>query len=373
MEGSVHRNMVIIHKVGLFVFFLILTLSTPIASNVPVETIWAVSSFGNDDYFHQPSDIEADLSRELIYIADSGNHRILVFDFLGKFLKIIGGEGQGPSEFSRPTGLYVFEDGGLAVADVGNRRIQIFDGNGEYAKSINTKSVQVADMIFFEEKIYTIMTFGHSGYSLKMDSEIEIQPLVNILDSKGDFVKSITILDYPESQPFLRAIKHRVCLAQSKEDKLYIPHFAMNLIHIFDLKGNKISEFDRPLPFKPGAPELVRLVNRKDGRLGMRADFDFVTKDARFGPDGYLYLLTYTESYMERAKRKEKGADLLPHPMRIEMLDATTHDVVRYIKCDDEIRAFDLLTENRIAYIYVGSEDEETLKCVKTSNLAVFN
>jgi len=359
------QNKVFILCNSIFLSFLVSTLTTSIASKESVNTIWAVSSFGNNDYFHQVSDIETDLTREVIYIADSGNHRVLAFDFQGKFQKIIGSKGQGPSEFSRPTGLHIFKDGGLAVADVGNRRIQIFDRHGEFVKSINTKNVQVADMIFIGDNIYAIMTFGYSGYSLKMVSEKEIQPLVNILNNEGDIVQSITIPDYPESQPFLRAIKHRVCLALSYEGKLYIPHFAMNLIHIFDLKGNKLGELIRPLPFDPGDPEIVRQTSQKDSSVGMRANFDFVTKDARFGPDGHLYLLTYTESYMDRAKRKEKGVDLPPHPMRIDVLDEETHEVVHYVKCDPEISAFDLLTKNRIVYIHEDGEGEIFLKCIQ--------
>ena len=38
---------------------------------------------GDDDFFHRPSDIEVDRLQSLIYIADSGNHRIVVFDFEG--------------------------------------------------------------------------------------------------------------------------------------------------------------------------------------------------------------------------------------------------------------------------------------------------
>ena len=87
-----------------------------IHSDDSVKTVWSIFSFGEDDYFHQPSDIEIDPYRSRIYVADSGNQRILVFDFQGKFLKIIGSKGQGLAEFSNPTGLNIFKDGGLAVA-----------------------------------------------------------------------------------------------------------------------------------------------------------------------------------------------------------------------------------------------------------------
>lgn len=330
-----------------------------------IETIWSISSFRDDDFFLKPSDIEVDLERALIYIADSGNHRVLVFDFQGKLLKIIGRKGQGPGEFSRPTGLHILEDGGLAVADFRNRRIQIFGKDGEFVKSIKTKSVQVADMIFKDNKIYTISSFGSSGYSLDMHSEKDTQPLVNILDNKGELLRSISVDDFPESHLYIRAIKHRVCLAMSRDDKLYLPHFAKNMIHVFDLEGNKISEFDRALPFKPMIPKLMiqKRVNSKVIEMG--ANLDYVTQEASFGSDGYLYLLTYSQSNVERGKQEPEKKNRPPHPMRIEVIDPKTYKVLKYISCDPGTKAFSLMGDNSLVYIYENNEGEITLKCIK--------
>lgn len=352
-------------KRGLIIFSLLFTfLAGIIVSKDPIKTVWSISSFGEDDFFHRPSDIEVDPYRSMIYVADSGNHRVLVFDFQGKLLKIIGSKGQGPAEFLNPTGLCILEDGGLAVADVDNNRIQIFDKAWEFVNSINTKTVQVADIIFKDNKIYTISSFGSSGFSLDMHSEKDTQPLFKILDNQGNLIQSVSVDDFPESHPFLRAIKHRVCLALSKDGKLYIPHFAMNMIHVFDLEGKKISEFDRALPFKPGTPKIVRQIS-KDGIIRMQATFDFITKDARIGPDGNLYLLTFTESYMDRAKRKDKGMELPPHPLRIDVIDTETHEVMRHIEIDGDTRVFSLLNENRIVYVYVDNEGEVIFKCIQ--------
>ncbi|MCK4555993.1 MAG: 6-bladed beta-propeller, partial [Candidatus Aminicenantes bacterium] len=95
--------------------FLFTFLAGIIVSKDPIKTVWSISSFGENDFFHRPSDIEVDLKRVLVYVADSGNHRVLVFDFQGKLLKIIGRKGQGPAEFSNPTGIHILKDGGLAV------------------------------------------------------------------------------------------------------------------------------------------------------------------------------------------------------------------------------------------------------------------
>ena len=74
-----------------------------------------------------------------IYIADRGNHRIVVVDRLGN-LEVVAGDGTpghvgdgGPAEDARlnsPSGLTLLPDGRLAVADTGNHRIRIIDGEG---------------------------------------------------------------------------------------------------------------------------------------------------------------------------------------------------------------------------------------------------
>jgi len=330
----------------------------------PTKTIWSFSSFGEDDYLYNPSDIEVDHSRSLIYVADSGNERVLVFDFDGKLQKIIGRKGQGPGEFSNPTGLDIYDEGTLAVADSNNNRIQIFDKSWEFVKSINTREVRVADLVFKDDRFYTISSYGMAGYSLALRSEKETQPLVNVLDLEGNLVQTMAVDDYPESQPFLRAIKHRVCLALSEDNKLFVPHFSMNVIHVFDLDGKKIADFDRPLSFKPADPKILQQKQSKEGVVSMQATMDMVTKEAKIGPEGNLYLLTFAESYMERSKGKDVRS-LPPQSMRVDVVDAETYKSVRSIDIDAGARSFAVMDKNRLVFIYVDDAGEVVFKCIE--------
>jgi outer membrane protein assembly factor BamB len=330
----------------------------------PPKNVWSFSSFGEDDYLYNPSDIEVDYNRSLIYVADSGNDRVLVFDFEGKLQKIIGRQGQGPGEFSNPTGLDVCEDGTLAVADVNNNRIQLFDKSWEFVKSINTKEVRVADLVFKDDRFYTISSYGMAGYSLALRSEKETQPLVNVLDQEGKLVHSMGVDDYPESQPFLRAIKHRVCLALSDNGKLFIPHFSMNVIHVFDLSGEKITDFERPLLFKPADPKILQQKESKEGVVSMSATMDMVTREAKIGSDGNLYLLTFAESYMERSKGKNLR-DLPPQPMRVDVIDTGTYKSVQSIDIDAGATSFAVMDKNRLVFIYVDEAGEVVFKCIE--------
>ncbi len=67
-----------------------------------------------------------------LYVADSGNHRVQVFDRTGQFVRGWGQQGSGPGEFQEPWGLAVAQDGTVYVADTWNHRIQVFDAQGTF-------------------------------------------------------------------------------------------------------------------------------------------------------------------------------------------------------------------------------------------------
>lgn len=61
-----------------------------------------------------------------VYVADTQNHRVEVFDADGGFLTQWGGYGSAPGQFNRPMGIAVSPDGRVYVADTYNNRIQVF-------------------------------------------------------------------------------------------------------------------------------------------------------------------------------------------------------------------------------------------------------
>jgi len=327
------------------------------------KTIWSLSYFGYSYFFYRPSDIEVDKSRSLIYIADCGNNRIVVFDFLGKFKKTFGSRGQGPGEFNRPTGLSILEDSRIAVADYENLRIQIFDQNGAFIEMINTQNTRAADLIFANEKYYTVSSYGASGYRLIRTDE-KFQPLVTILDKEGIESGDISVEDFPDTNPFIRAIKHRVCLTLSADKKLFLPYFAINLIQIFDLEGKKVGAFERPLPFKPILPKLLQQ-RTSEGVIQMQATMDMISQDADFGPDGYLFILTYMESLHKLMEEVSSPENRPLHKMRIDIIDPQEQKVIRSLDCDPNVRTFACLEEKRLVYIYEDEAGELILKCIE--------
>lgn len=67
-----------------------------------------------------------------IYVADTGNHRIVVFSPQGEMLLTWGEFGAEPGQFNEPWDVAVGPDGYIYVADTWNHRIQKFTPEGEF-------------------------------------------------------------------------------------------------------------------------------------------------------------------------------------------------------------------------------------------------
>ena len=67
-----------------------------------------------------------------IYISDTKNNRIVVFDPKGKYLRYFGKKGSKKGEFRTPRGVAHSADGNVYVVDSGNNRIQVFNPGGKH-------------------------------------------------------------------------------------------------------------------------------------------------------------------------------------------------------------------------------------------------
>jgi DNA-binding beta-propeller fold protein YncE len=70
-----------------------------------------------------------------VYVTDTGNKRVQVFDREGRFLTAWGGPGVEPGRLDEPVGIAVLPDGNLVIADTWNRRIQILTPEGKPVRS----------------------------------------------------------------------------------------------------------------------------------------------------------------------------------------------------------------------------------------------
>jgi uncharacterized protein (TIGR03663 family) len=102
----------------------------------------------------------------LVYIADTGNKRIVETDRDGNFVAQWGSSGSEPGQFDEPIGLGIDKQGRIYVGDTWNGRIQIFARNP--AGQIDTKPQQIVKIVGWEKNTYNdpYMTVSADGRML---------------------------------------------------------------------------------------------------------------------------------------------------------------------------------------------------------------
>ena len=79
--------------------------------------------------FSLPTNVAVDKDGN-VYVSDTLNNRVEIFDADGHFISMFGKAGDGPGYFARPKGIAVDGDGHIWVVDAYQDRVQVFDREG---------------------------------------------------------------------------------------------------------------------------------------------------------------------------------------------------------------------------------------------------
>jgi len=255
------------------------------------ELILDDNSMPEDVFFESPSYIMMD-AKGNIYISDYMANNIKKFDASGKFIKIIGREGQGPGEFGGPSQATCAKDR-LIVWEMRNRRISALTLDGEYitGKKLtsrrewlqNIRSLPNGDVVigmetmFFSEldkpQEYTIQIFSPD---LEHKKTIYSHEFWHNKIIRGEFGGANVL------QPFSSLVYWDV----SPNGKIVIGFSEKYEISIYDSEKGKISTFTHPYK-----PVRISEQDKKDHFAGMTYSRggvttkevpDYVAKNAKF-------------------------------------------------------------------------------------------
>jgi len=168
-------------------------------------------SFDGNDSFQNPTNMIIDNSEQMLYVSDSGNDSIIIFELVTGtscptgteevvngvcFVKEFGSLGTDEGEFNDPTGLAYDTDGDLLyVADSDNDRIQIFeivDGN-----TCPTGTVEIVNGVCFVEEFGTSGT-GSGNFDTPTGIALDTtNDLLFVADSGNDRIQSFNLNSGP--------------------------------------------------------------------------------------------------------------------------------------------------------------------------------
>lgn len=209
---------------------------------------------------------------ERVYIADAVDRAIKVFSKNGRFLRSFGRKGDGPGEFSLPSGVAV-AGGLIAVADKLNGRVQMFDGDGKRRGGFKVP--------FAPDRIYALGE-GRLLVTANPTGKRPGERLLHAYDGEGREIWA-GLEALRSSDPVSDAFRNMILVCPGDDGDLYIIHRSgERAIRRFSGSGAPLGEIlaDERHAFKPLEMSTTR------GRTKLAG---FCWAAARDG--GFFYLL----------------------------------------------------------------------------------
>jgi DNA-binding beta-propeller fold protein YncE len=185
-----------------------------------------------------------------IYVVDSRNHRVQVFTEEGKVITSWGTRGSEDGQFNTPFGIAISPWGDIYVTDTGNRRVQIFSKKGseiKWSRTWSTKfSFPTGIAIDQQGNVYVVDTNNHRVQVFDRIGE----PL-GFLGEQFNLPQGIAILPQREGAKRPNEVRGEI---------IYVADTGNNRIQVFTSGGEFLWSWGN----KDESPEEERLNNPRD-------------------------------------------------------------------------------------------------------------
>jgi len=214
-------------------------------------SIEPVDKNGNIRIYH-PSHFAVN-ENDYIFICDSRDPSVKVFDLQGQLVRTIGRKGSGPGEFETVGRVYCLPDGRIMVLDIGLRRGSLFSNDGRFI-SIHKFLNAGYNMFFFTESFYVreerIIERDTTPLGWKRVLFVKAFDYTGEeLFSYGKFTASQSALVDEGGRRFSYTKPYDVKSVLAGDQKNKWLYHCLNdqyLIEVFDHEGSLIRKIDRP-------------------------------------------------------------------------------------------------------------------------------
>ncbi|MFC1499651.1 6-bladed beta-propeller [Candidatus Zixiibacteriota bacterium] len=255
-----------------------------------------------------------------LYIADAGQHAILVYDRDGGFVRKIGQEGEGPGEIKMPATSYISPAGELIIEDPANGRRSFFSLEGEFLKSEPLgMSFSSGNPLVMEDGELArpalgavIMRSGPGGGDQAAD---ETPPLLEIVDPDGEVRLKVGEQKSHENQ-VLGMLINRSSMAYAPGGHLVVAFGILNEIHVYETATGRLERIiTRRLAFSPKEPDMTMqresttdpVSGAQSVRMTVAPDVDPITDSIAVDREGRIWTLTRLTSQEETDDKETEG------------------------------------------------------------------
>jgi DNA-binding beta-propeller fold protein YncE len=175
--------------------------------------------------FNQPLSKPMDVTKidELIYVSDTSNKQVQVFDQAGTPVMKFGKEGTKEGEFNFPYGIAGDKDGNIYVADLYNANISIFNSKGKFLSYFEPKEKVIKSpggLRIFNNNLYVTDIKANKLFIFNLDGE-KVMEIGGPGAEEGKFIapNAVTVDD---------------------DKQIYVTDSGNNRVQVFDKDGKFI-------------------------------------------------------------------------------------------------------------------------------------
>lgn len=198
----------------------------------------SIASFGQEkDYqLNGPTGLLV-ADRLSLFIADSGNHRIVKTDHDGNLIFTFGKPGSGKGELNYPVGITMQREKGekyLFVLEKGNRRIQRFDEFGNSIKVYNSSMIsEPIHMKLRDSKLYiTDEKKPPYYYDLKRSAFYPLEEIIRFARQEEKLDSSINAISWDKNGHILALDRVRNQVSVYAPDKYRISNLHVEILQV---------------------------------------------------------------------------------------------------------------------------------------------